>query len=50
MLPLYERIEDDAAPLVDESHAQIDVFDRRLRKGALVEAAARVERISTNGA
>lgn len=48
MLALEERIENDAAALVDDSHAQVDVFDRRLREASLVKSAAHQERISTD--
>jgi hypothetical protein len=48
MLPLQDRVEDDAPASVDEPHAQIDVLDRRAREASLVEAANRDEFIPTD--
>jgi hypothetical protein len=48
MLPLQDRVEDDAPASVDEPHAQIDVLDRRAREASLVEAADRDEFIPTD--
>jgi hypothetical protein len=48
MLPLQDRVEDDAAASVDEPHAQIDVLDRRAREALLIEAADRDEFIPTD--
>lgn len=48
--PLDGRVELDATAGIGETHAEIDVFDRRSRKPLLVETAARFEGISPHRA
>ena len=50
MFPLQQRVEEDAAAVVHEPHAQLDVLDRGTGKAPLVEAADRQERVPTHGA
>ena len=48
MLPLDRRIEDDSTAVRDQTHAEIDVLDRRLGETELIEPAERDEELSAD--
>jgi hypothetical protein len=49
MLPLNRRVEEDAATVSTEAHAELDILDRREREPFLVEAANLDECVAANG-